>query len=704
MCAPHELVMQPTSLSRAPSHATSAKTLVGSDNGAFSPWDGTSSPIMQTPDQRQWIDLELLNPKFLKGLSQYAPSVKDEPNSKLGKGAAKIKAWARQSKAGIDIRLRRRINSEKDEITDIRLVPDAYPADFAAHAEKAPHVQELPAMRSIVELAETTTAIELDATPSGQPSRSSTASTLGEPLPRYEREPGHSPDLAVPHSEPLPSSSSEPATPHHHVNREVSPVRSVGNRHRPSISQSSIVATPTRGLSLREATNASPPQEETKSDSEEYATLLKADLEDANKKLEQERQLSESLQAVIQAIGEEQSRQQAQNDDSAKVRADKQPRRTQLNRLKVANRTTYETETEHEPPSPPVTTRRKNIGPARRKKSVSFPDQPAGPSTSSSGKQQLSDTSDGEPDANAGTLIRKQTLPKRVPATAGADALWRSLIRMQTILLGADHPLSVRAKFDKRASRLSERPGTADNVTALEESKLVAERDFGSDHPWVSAFSEDLEKLRSLIERPNRPQPDSPASTTSIPGVSDPPSATPPGHRDITDDSQRSTPQVTVTGEAGAPPGLVEDQLPKIDTSVQGQSFGHDPSPVVGGLQIDSQLDVLWNTGSLPHQPQSNHVAFVRLGLAALSSVVWSGIEWLQTNYGPEQPVETGKTRVGWTCSCGERLYDDFIENRSGAARALEAYLNRPKGTKLPARPGKQTSRQHTPSSRDCSK
>ncbi|KAF2721863.1 hypothetical protein K431DRAFT_202471, partial [Polychaeton citri CBS 116435] len=55
------------------------------------------------------------------------------------------------------------------------------------------------------------------------------------------------------------------------------------------------------------------------------------------------------------------------------------------------------------------------------------------------------------------------------------------------------------------------------------------------------------------------------------------------------------------------------------------------------------------------------------------------GIMWLQRNYGPEPPVEFGKVRVRWTCACGEQLYDDFVERRAGAARELEAYLNRPR-------------------------
>ncbi|KAK8215696.1 hypothetical protein IWZ01DRAFT_494916 [Phyllosticta capitalensis] len=49
----------------------------------------------------------------------------------------------------------------------------------------------------------------------------------------------------------------------------------------------------------------------------------------------------------------------------------------------------------------------------------------------------------------------------------------------------------------------------------------------------------------------------------------------------------------------------------------------------------------------------------------------------IYSHYGPESPVPDGHVRVRWTCSCGAHLHDDFIENREGAARELEAYLNR---------------------------
>jgi hypothetical protein len=47
---------------------------------------------------------------------------------------------------------------------------------------------------------------------------------------------------------------------------------------------------------------------------------------------------------------------------------------------------------------------------------------------------------------------------------------------------------------------------------------------------------------------------------------------------------------------------------------------------------------------------------------------------------------------------CGEQLYDDFIETRHGAARALEAYLNRPR-THTPSSPIGRSSTESTLSS-----
>lgn len=670
--------MQSTPLSRTNSPAASGRTLIGSDNGAYSPWEGgISSPIIQTPDQKQWIDLELLNPRFLKGLSQYAPSVKDESDSKLGKGAAKLKAWVRQSKTGIDIRLRRKINNEKEITTEIQLAPATSPWPYAR--DKCPPMQELPAMRSVAELPDTGTrpATELDATQSDQPSRSSTGSTIHEPLPRYEREPGLGPaGIISPVIHPQDPAMTNFGAEASGVGREVSPIRPSEITHRPSVSQSSIVATPTRGLSLRDAPSSSPQADGEKDDSDQYATLLKADLEDAKLKLEEERQWSESLQAIIQALNDDQSSSpQRPVEASAATMAGSSSEAAQRNRLTVVSQRTYETETEREDLLSPKSNR-KPPGSTRRKKSVTFPRQRPGWPPTGDGVHG-SDSEEGGLDVAAGTLIRKQTLPKRVPAGAGIEVLWRSLIRMQTILLGPDHRLTVRSKSDLRTTRTGKFSASVVDLNALEQSRDVANRDFGPDHPWAAAFAEDLEKLTGLFQRQMlRERDQGPKSVMSDASVI-------PSSTEFSTKAKgiaSSPPELTITGDTDTAPPAANTLLHKIDTSVQDPSCEKEPSPVVGGVEIDSRLDVVWNAGGSPHQPQGNHIVFARLGFAALSRVAWGGIDWLQRNYGPERPVEAGKTRVRWTCSCGERLHDDFIEKRPGAARALEAYLNRPKG------------------------
>ena len=92
MCAPHELRMDQLAISRTNSQSTN-RTLIGSDNGIFSPApledEGYSKgPLVQTSDNKQWIDLDYLSPKLARELRrQYDPSIKDEPSSTLAKGA-----------------------------------------------------------------------------------------------------------------------------------------------------------------------------------------------------------------------------------------------------------------------------------------------------------------------------------------------------------------------------------------------------------------------------------------------------------------------------------------------------------------------------------------------------------------------------------------------------------------------------------------
>lgn len=142
------------------------------------------SPVIHTlHDNKQWVDLDYLSPKLIRELCrQYEPPPEQDSTSTISKGAAKVRAWARHSKLGIDIRLRRKLNLEHDEVTDIRLIPEPGPIP----REKPAPVAELPGQpHEIQELPDNSRALEL-ACP---PARGFSGSSLDEnvdPLPRYE--------------------------------------------------------------------------------------------------------------------------------------------------------------------------------------------------------------------------------------------------------------------------------------------------------------------------------------------------------------------------------------------------------------------------------------------------------------------------------------------------------------------------------------
>jgi hypothetical protein len=92
--------------------------------------------------------------------------------------------------------------------------------------------------------------------------------------------------------------------------------------------------------------------------------------------------------------------------------------------------------------------------------------------------------------------------------------------------------------------------------------------------------------------------------------------------------------------------------------------------PLLPGLEIRSAPQVGTTSPTL---------TFWGLVVSALSEKLIDGLQAFRLKYGSEPPVPQNHVRVRWTCSCGEPLYDDFIEQRPGAARLLEAFLNRPR-------------------------
>ena len=100
MCAPLELsgMMESPSISRFNSRSSN-RTFDASEKGPVSPAisplgsvDGlVRGPIVQTGDNRQWIDLNTLSPKFMEELRrQYEPTTKYEPSGPLGKGSSNL--------------------------------------------------------------------------------------------------------------------------------------------------------------------------------------------------------------------------------------------------------------------------------------------------------------------------------------------------------------------------------------------------------------------------------------------------------------------------------------------------------------------------------------------------------------------------------------------------------------------------------------
>ncbi|KAF2469045.1 uncharacterized protein BDR25DRAFT_289215 [Lindgomyces ingoldianus] len=134
----------------------------------------------------------------------------------------------------------------------------------------------------------------------------------------------------------------------------------------------------------------------------------------------------------------------------------------------------------------------------------------------------------------------------------------------------------------------------------------------------------------------------------------------------------------------------------------------HNPTPIMSVPRIEEPID-MDSVGEIPFPPnleirsapvntKNPFLTFLGLALSALSDRAFEGLHALRERYGGEPPVPPGHVRVRWTCSCGEQLYDDFIERRRGAARLLEAYLNRPRAH-TPTSPAGRTSTSSTMSS-----
>lgn len=633
----------------------------------------SASPIVQTSDNKQWIDLDYLSPKLIHELRrQYDPSLKDEPNGTFAKHAAKIKAWARQSKRGIDFRLRRKINATQDEVTDFRLVQEPLNADD----EHAGWISELPgAQNEISEMPDTSVPQELAVTVRS-PSIRSTGTTSTEPLPRYEPRPSAA---SIVHIEAANQDSD-------HDQEDVP-----STRHRRSFSASSIVATPKRGLSLRRSgsnahadepvpttleARARGPVDEVQTETlKSRDTDLQADLDEANRRLDEERLARERFETLLQDVKAELSRHREVNT--------KEPgnagARPIFEGLKLAESARYETETDAEPPSPsdwrnkPAVRGKKKVTQPKRR--TSGPKTPSSPLTARKRRPETVLESNVQPKQ---LVERQATVPRRLPVDAGPETVWSALLQSQATIIGPEHHLVYQAKSDLARSRANQHcRGQSDILEALHESRRLAIGLLGAVHPRVAAFSADMKTLHELIGKPY----DSRDSNRGSPLE-----ATGPASFDAPDEQQPEDQDPTLLDSSleAEDNGLLQSapSLATGDSQPQSVVTPNTRLPLITTTSHETDAISsagLWNTYNPPHQPRNDIFTLLGPLFAAMLRSAQHGIAWVERNYGLPPPVAADKARVRWTCSCGQQLHDDFVENRAGAARELEAYLNRPR-------------------------
>ncbi|ORY08663.1 hypothetical protein BCR34DRAFT_603423 [Clohesyomyces aquaticus] len=107
---------------------------------------------------------------------------------------------------------------------------------------------------------------------------------------------------------------------------------------------------------------------------------------------------------------------------------------------------------------------------------------------------------------------------------------------------------------------------------------------------------------------------------------------------------------------------------PPEDTNLKNSSI---TTKGYGGVAVEDMISL--TTG---HSPTSLTAIF-RSASGSLASILCETVISLYYRYGAERPIPPNHTRVRWTCACGEALFDDYLEYREGAARLLEARLNR---------------------------
>ncbi|GAB1725995.1 hypothetical protein NU195Hw_g5428t1 [Hortaea werneckii] len=604
------------------------------------------SPVIQTlHDNKQWVDLDYLSPKLIRELCrQYGPPPEPDSTSTISKGAAKVRAWARHSKLGIDIRLRRKLNLEHDEVTDIRLIPEPR----AIPREKPAPVAELPGQpHEIQELPDSSRARELACPPARGLSGSSLDDNV-DPLPRYE---------------PTSLSGNEISFGCHATAPDA------GSR---SASRAAISSTPDRvssppGTRFNGVVDGDPLDKAQKrvhtntdsgyvpNSSVEFRALH-AKLEQANERLDQERSAKERFEKLLADV----RRELTSGREASRGERETSSTNPFLDGLRVSNTASYETQTGVAPPSPGDTI---NTDTFNRDTMLSNRRQSTGALQSRARKPSIPYTRPKRTKTKTGGLVRRQpTVPKRLRIDSGRDEILASLLHSQVKLVGPDHQLADQAR-SQLAKYRSEPSGINEKtlLTTMRQSRALAADILGPGHSRVEAFSRDLLTAES-------------------------------SHDQAADNDQHEDPLQNPSQTSETTYGQSRLQQPwrqfRRDRAQQRTSLPvlkttfhpatKDPSPIVASA-IETPTADPWITYASPHKSDMSTINNIASVPWALLTRIIETLQWIQSHYGPPQPVAQNRSRVKWTCSCGEELFDDFVELRPGAARELEAYLNRPR-------------------------
>lgn len=348
-----------------------------------------------------------------------------------------------------------------------------------------------------------------------------------------------------------------------------------------------------------------------------------------------------------------------------------------LRELKIAEATRFETDTDVDPPSPsdrkvPRMHIRPKIGlRSYQRKRGTAKNKPA------DRRQFLIEGADSDSSA----LERRLTMPKTLDASAGPEEAWKVLLASQRLILGPEHTLVLKAKLKRNESRDAQYKGCApDLLQPLHETEATAVSFFEKSHPKVVAFSANLKALHALL-----------SSQQSI--VFEPQQETASDTQDSTESRvsppvlEHAIPDTSIArAEDSTSAPHVEQSPTRSDSPTELSELRFPPGfrPATGDSPV-STIDPrtlltagnIWNSDRPPHEPKNDLLVLSGLALEAMTKASLNFMLWLRSTYGPEPEVEPGKVRVRWTCSCGQQLYDDFVESRTGAARQLERYLNR---------------------------